>query len=965
MSIFKETFKDFVFKQFRIREAIIENGNNPTKFQHRFGNPRINIEGKNGESTNVKIAAGAFYTNTVHKQCVIRMSSGVDITNNDILETSEKNLVGKRLAERYVLEGGVLDENKKQKEGFARNNGAYGDKSTRSNAGEGFGIVPMPGIIDADIRTKTAYGSLREAKVNFVCHNRRQLEILELLYMRPGMPVLLEWQWSPFINNEGNIDNKTYGIGNDWFTYKKTLSDFNEIVIETKEKTGGNYDGFVGFCKNFEISSRPDGGYDCTTELIAMGEVLEGLKARRDGYSVLSEDKDVRIEIDNMELILKGILELSDLNSVNSYGVFSLIDEKNSKFTNEEDFGKRRFLKEDQPSGILLEILTENTIGDPTQGKGNNKQFIVNEFLKQYTDEDFLWKGEYLPQTITGTFLGARVISNNVNIHHTYMNWKTLCDLTNKLVFPLHDPTNDTEPLLKLAYTELKKDEDGNVKPFPLKIVPYVFGKDFISKGPPTNSQERSINKASSILDNSFNPKICLLPNTNTEDLQNIGSVMLNVKHLVDTYREMAYSGNTPVEDFNLFDYFKKIWDDVNTACLGHHNFTLHSDSERLNRVRIIDLKVDPPNIPIKDLFEFKIQGNKSIVRDFNYNTTIPSSLSATIAIAAQAPSNISDFDQVTFANFSKDIRSRFAKNGDHRINANKKGSAFLTKSMLDSDLNELDNKIKNLEKYLNAIYAGQAEENEVLDTTYGDIQNLGRSIESLIFSILSRDQQTGKKLEFIPNRKSAVIPLKFNCKLDGVGGIVIGNVFKVEKEKLPKGYQAEDIAFVVMGESQKITADQDWVTEISGQLVLLDLNPEAKKEIIIENDTLIYGDQTLETDNLTVVNTFRKDDISEEGLNTVEDQVLGGPIPTYEAEVLLNQIKGNGKIYVGTSADQFEAVAALNAKQIAKRSLLSSIGLIESYTTNDGEIQWENNSFIEIEREYDGFNITIKFKFE
>ena len=98
---------------------------------------------------------------------------------------------------------------------------------------------------------------------------------------------------------------------------------------------------------------------------------------------------------------------------------------------------------------------------------------------------------------------------------------------------------------------------------------------------------------------------------------------------------------------------------------------------------------------------------------------------------------------------------------------------------------------------------------------------------------------------------------------------------------------------------------------------------------------------------------------------NIVEDQVLGGPIPTYEAEVLLNQIKGNGKIYVGTSADQFEAVAALNAKQIAKRALLSSIGLIESYTTDSGEIQWENNSFIEIEREYDGFNITIKFKFE
>ena len=86
------------------------------------------------------------------------------------------------LAKTYILEGGVLDDKQKQRGGkFGERKGAYGDSSIRSNAAEGFGIVPMPGIIDADIRTKTAYGSLREAKVNFVCHNRRQLEVLELL----------------------------------------------------------------------------------------------------------------------------------------------------------------------------------------------------------------------------------------------------------------------------------------------------------------------------------------------------------------------------------------------------------------------------------------------------------------------------------------------------------------------------------------------------------------------------------------------------------------------------------------------------------------------------------------------------------------------------------------------------------------------------------------------------------------
>ena len=85
-----------------------------------------------------------------------------------------------------------------------------------------------------------------------------------------------------------------------------------------------------------------------------------------------------------------------------------------------------------------------------------------------------------------------------------------------------------------------------------------------------------------------------------------------------------------------------------------------------------------------------------------------------------------------------------------------------------------------------------------------------------------------------IPNPSvSAVIPLKFNAKLDGIGGITIGNLFKVDPTRLPKGYKAADIGFIVMGEQQQITAGQDWTTDMTGQLVLLDL--EKKEEEIIE----------------------------------------------------------------------------------------------------------------------------------
>ena len=71
---------------------------------------------------------------------------------------------------------------------------------------------------------------------------------------------------------------------------------------------------------------------------------------------------------------------------------------------------------------------------------------------------------------------------------------------------------------------------------------------------------------------------------------------------------------------------------------------------------------------------------------------------------------------------------------------------------------------------------------------------------------------------------------------MDGISGIVIGNVFRVEKTKLPIGYQEDDIAFCVLSEDQKITAGQDWTTDFSGQMILLDVpNEESDEDIDLD----------------------------------------------------------------------------------------------------------------------------------
>jgi hypothetical protein len=332
MSIFKESFRGFVRKQLEIRQAIVASGND------KVGRERAQTikfsKGAGGEE--ITIDSHAFFTNTVNRACVIRMCSGVDLNpdSKNLLEggryENPDDLVYNGLAKRYILEGGTMinldkDPNDPSKGGIkslrrgfpgvsSRGWGfGYGDPVIRGDASTGtdnYGIVPMPGIIDLNVRTKTAYGSLREAKVKFVCHNQRQLEILELLYMRPGYPVMVEWGWVTYIGNDGKRTSEFPHIS-EFFSPHVTQEFIYRQIIKNKIKTGGNYDGLLGICKNFSYKARADGGYDCQTELVATGEIIEQLGVKKTAIKDENDEWVLKDEVKNMLSKMAGLNNIS------------------------------------------------------------------------------------------------------------------------------------------------------------------------------------------------------------------------------------------------------------------------------------------------------------------------------------------------------------------------------------------------------------------------------------------------------------------------------------------------------------------------------------------------------------------------------------------------------------------------------------------------------------------------------
>ena len=197
----------------------------------------------------------------------VRMTSGVNTLN------ASGNAYNNNLASNYVLQGGTLLNNTSLRTGLGGSGTSTYDTLSPGGVKHRLGIRPMPGITNVSVQSKGAYGSLQEATVSFNCWDIKQLEDLELLYMRPGYTVLLEFGWNFAKDVNGTLPK--YDILN---KSEVSLNKAFAEIYDKIEQSKGTYDALLGYVKNYNWVARDDGGYDCTTTIISLGEVLESLK---------------------------------------------------------------------------------------------------------------------------------------------------------------------------------------------------------------------------------------------------------------------------------------------------------------------------------------------------------------------------------------------------------------------------------------------------------------------------------------------------------------------------------------------------------------------------------------------------------------------------------------------------------------------------------------------------------------
>lgn len=769
MSIFKESFKDFVQDQITRRQTQV------------------------GQRDR---------TYFLQRQCTIRMASGVNIGGSS---TTAKN---------NILEGGTKS-NDTLRGGFA---------SSYDPPKNGFGTIPMAGITSVKIKTKTAYGSLRQATVNFECHSTDQLSLLEKLYMRPGYPCLLEWGWTPYLKNDGTKESNLIYLSSDpkFWSGNYSQDTLQKAIIAKKKEYEGNYDGLYGIVKDFNYSIRPDGGYTCRTELIAIGEVLESIKPR------LSQDDNTKSELE------KTLEDLSEY-ALN-------LSEEGLTFGEKAGIGATL----GAGSGLATGLLTSFTVF-------SDESLISARKVKQ---EEF--KAKY-PNLAPNLIAQNRSLDKD-KAPSVWVRWGDLIPIINDSLPKTKSKTNSNvaEPIITI------KDEDLE---FNANII-----KNNLHLATNSISELEGVSTRQKNLSFSINPNICLFPiNVNkiyegkiSESSRKINDICFEVTYLLNTFRGQYYTKNEFDEqsfndNFSVGKFIKKIWDDVNSSCGNGHNFNIINDFERGHIIKVIDLNFKGENLKLSDLVSLNVLNTNSIVRDFNYDLSIPSALTATIAIAAQNPDDPESLEEVTFAAFNKGIRNRFIKsevneektwsNASYTV-AEKKFLKFqdlrLALEMYFARLNGPDQGSpsdlidkENLDK---AIAYNETQDNDkfkikLVGDPYTDFNEIPSSdlssakaalryLNTARIDLESLTIGGGEKgLIGLPKTKkldiSSIIPLKFNVKLDGISGIVIGNVFKIDSSRLPELYKQNKVAFIVAGEEQEING-QDWTTTITGQATIL-----------------------------------------------------------------------------------------------------------------------------------------------
>jgi hypothetical protein len=591
-----------------------------------------------------------------NKTAWMRVSSGVNV---DVGNSNFKGLEGDLLSKKYILQAGLIDHTGANTNWDLRS--GIGPDAAYGIGGNAFGLRPMPCITGISIKTGGKLGTLREATIDFVCYNKEQLDIMDALYMKLGMSVLVEWGHIPFIDNNGKLQTipqplPFYGIHT------------KEVLMKSIQKNrvthAGNFDAMWGTIKNWSFSLEDNGIFKCQMSLVGAGDVLESLKINQSGKTKTTPSGN---EVTGSPYPVVTDQNLSILNNA-LYDIWSK-DILNTNYQYNHDFS--------DPYKVIitkyLEKLPRFTFGsDPTS---NPELFCSTAPLIQHGFHYSLISGLNtalgnggkdinIPQITPEKFFSRFIVGYEIN------GEEIVGGITEKDKGAEQVYITLGHLLMLIMATGGLFDKSQNSKD------PYVY----IDVNPETNLCYTFPGHIS------LDPTICLigtqtLPfNISSDMIKVIQSnfpffypqqpsmgrfmyTLLNVQYIAGVLKSNIKKN--PKGDVYFVDFIQEILAGVSKATGGYNEFRVVPDDDT-RCVRIFDDKRIVP--PLKETENspytiIPVMGKDSLAYSFNYTSRIPPNAATMIVISSQAEPTGANMpaDALAFSKLRQGLTNRLA----------------------------------------------------------------------------------------------------------------------------------------------------------------------------------------------------------------------------------------------------------------------------------------------------------------
>jgi hypothetical protein len=721
------------------------------------------------------------------------------------------------LARKCILQGGVLNENK-------LNSGLSSDGSLQGAYGWGGtderGYIPMPGIIKADVKYLNN-GALAQATVNIKCFSRKQFQIIDMLYMRPGYTVLLEWGHSVYLDNSNEL--KSF---NTLFSQpiesllnpgeKDQYKILDEITAE-REKYNGNYDAILGKVAKFNWTFNQDGSYDITVYITGYGDVIESLKINITGDDKTndkSKSKTPKAKDDDPPIIANARKTM-----INKwlYNIYRYADKETGIF-----FDNTRFFDS-----------TLKNYPDPTKNFKNTDLIIKNAvFLVDDVNVDDAFKNSF----------------------QAFIRLPYLLAWLETTIFLYHKKNDTKTPLFRFNwnFTDLEKDTN-----YYLKLPYQISGDPSVCLIPPHYDKTLSKNlktksPKSKYSDNKNKKDVFYSLDTDIESdlfkalksLSNDSKINQSVGKMSYIYINIEYIAkildSIQLDEDNglpLLDFLKQIFADVNESLGGINNFTITVDSNT-NLINIYDdVPLSSKNFPqeeeikIEDFTLIQTYGVKqdrgSFVRDLSLNAELSNNFAAQVTIGAQAGGNQPSGNAGSFSEYNKGLWDRLIPS---RISSTEKQ---LDKETDKETLEQEEEIRETLIDAIKDVYTGPGG-SDAASVESAIITNLKAPLTEFTQYILGElTDSTNPTITTEDNASPPApffIPFNLSVTLDGISGIKLYEQFQINDEILPLSYSNNKVGVIVKGLNHSIDIN-GWVTKLETQTSILPIEKTPNKD--------------------------------------------------------------------------------------------------------------------------------------